>query len=505
MISQPPTINIIHGKALEVLKIFPDNHFHSVVTDPPYGLGKEPNIVEVMHDWVTQGYHEITGGGFMGKTWDAFVPQPIEWKEVYRVLKPGGYMLVACGTRTQDWMVSSLRFAGFEVRDVITWHYGSGFPKSLDVSKAIDKHFGKADEREVVGVSSTTGKRNNSSIDDKAGKEDRTFSNTTEVVNYITAPATAAAAEYSGYGTALKPATEFWTLVRKPLEKGLTVAQNMLKWGTGGINIDGSRIEYEEDDRLLKGGTYGGNRKSGEGTSIFGNGNKTVLYGDLPQGRWPANVIFDEFTADLLDEQSGETKSGKVVSDKDYYDGESITGFIRGKSTSENQYGDIGGASRFFYVAKASRSERNKGLEGLGFFKEHNHSRFDTCEVCGKYIFQNPERENSHCNCETPIRKNLVVHGNHHPTVKPISLMQYLVKLITPKAGHCLDPYNGSGTTGIACKLEGFAYTGIEQEADFVAISNHRIAAWEPEPLIKTSRKNGSLSVPDNPNQLTFF
>ena len=123
------------GNNIDILKTFPDNSIDSVVTDPPYGLGKEPNAVELLKDWITVGYHEVKGKGFMGKEWDAFVPQPLFWKEVYRVLKPGGYVLSFSGTRTYDWMVMGLRLAGFEIRDMIAWLYGSGFPKSMDISK----------------------------------------------------------------------------------------------------------------------------------------------------------------------------------------------------------------------------------------------------------------------------------------------------------------------------------------------------------------------------------
>lgn len=499
-----PEIKIIHGTSIEVLKGYPDNSVDAIVTDPPYGLGKEPDIMEVMKDWIEKGYHEIKGksGGFMGKQWDSFVPQPIEWKEVFRVLKPGGHALVACGTRTQDWMVASLRFAGFQIRDVITWHFGQGFPKSLDISKALDKYFGA--ERETTGVSSKTGKRKNSVIDDKKGKENRTFSNPDEVINYTSIPATEQAKQWAGFGTALKPATEFWTLCRKPISEK-TVSQNILKWGVGAINIDGSRIgdnagwSYPNGAGGIYSKEYQKNNKIANDWNKFSTteDNKSI---ESNAGRFPSNVIFDEFTAELLDNQTGELTSGVMKAGQQRTQDGGYHGGFPATATATATYGDSGGASRFYYVAKASRSERNKGLENLGIKKEHNHSRFDTCSICNKYIFQNATRE-SHCSCENPKRTNLIVHGNHHPTVKPVSLMRYLVRLITPQGGTVLDPYNGSGTTGIACKMEGFNYIGIEREADYVEISNYRIAAWEQEP---PEGKQKPKEAEYNPNQITM-
>lgn len=429
-------IEVIHGNNIEILKQYPDNYFDSVVTDPPYGLGKEPDSLEVMKDWIEKDCHEIKGVGFMGKEWDAFVPQPIFWKEVFRVLKNGGHVLSFFGTRTFDWGVMAMRFAGFEIRDTIYWHYGSGFPKSHNISKAIDAMMG------------------------------------------ATESATEDAKNWEGWGTALKPATEPIVMARKPLEKGLTIAENILKFGTGGINIDACRVKTSDD--LAK--NYQSIRKSdnemGErGYKMGFRQNKDSIAEATEStslGRFPANLIlshhedceykgtkkikgsscspsdvgkekdgkstngiygekenkitvshtdedgFEEVEEydchpdcpiKIMDEQSGTTKNGKVKS-------------------SMNQHGDSGGASRFFYVAKASKSERNKGLQG---------------------------------------EKNI------HPTVKPIKLMQYLVRLVTPPNGVVLDPYCGSGTTGIACTLEGFNFVGIEQDAEYCKIAESRI------------------------------
>lgn len=394
---------IICGDTYDALCSMEDNYVDSIVTDPPYGIS------------------------FMNKKWDYDVPEVKIWKEALRVLKPGGHMLVACGTRTQHRMVVNIEDAGFEIRDVITWHYGQGFPKSMDVSKSLDKNAGV--ERINAGIS-------------------------------------APAKQWEGWGTALKPATEFWTLCRKPIEEK-TVAANVLKYGTGGINIDGSRIETEDKIASTNNQNINGAYKSDNSER-----ERDTVYEQNTLGRFPANVIFDEFTASVLDSQSGNLKSGKPQGERHTEGGYNkkygsipVTGF-----------GDQGGASRFFYCAKASGSERNKGVDE-SFTKDIGHNRFDKCKNCGGIILQNPDRPSA-CKCEEPERENNVVKGNYHPTVKPVNLMRYLVRMITPKGGTCLDCYNGSGTTGIACKLEDFIYLGIESERDYCEISKARIEAW---------------------------
>lgn len=422
-------INIINGDCLEVLKTFPANHFDSVVTDPPYGLS------------------------FMGKKWDHQVPAIEIWQEVLRVLKPGGHMLVACGTRTQHRMVVNIEDAGFEIRDVITWHYGSGFPKSLDVSKAIDKTL-KA-KRKVVGISKNGSGAQSSKLQNH-GKGDTGigYMDGSGKEFEITAPATEQAKHYNGYGTALKPATEFWTLCRKPLEG--TVAQNVLKWGVGGLRINDCRVSLNGEEQ-----------PSGSAKRVFsanGFNTENKKYGDnttTPEnGRYPANVIFDEFAGDLLDEQSGTLKSGKPSgvkkSTNGYHGnimvGEPVTGF-----------GDQGGASRFFYCAKAGKSERNKGLQD--FEAKESGVKNDS----GRGFSESD-----------PYKK--VLNKNHHPTVKPVALMRYLVKLITPPGGECLDPFAGSCSTGIALVLEEMKGTLIEREAEYCDIGKARIAAWAVSP-----------------------
>jgi DNA modification methylase len=374
---------ILRGDCLEQMKTLGDNSVDAVVTDPPYGLS------------------------FMGKKWDYDVPSVDIWREVYRVLKPGGHVLSFGGTRTYHRMVVNIEDAGFEIRDSVYWHYGSGFPKSHNISKAIDKTMGV--ERVVIGH--TGNARPN-----RVGKAQETFGKQT-IGGQITIPQTDEAKQWDGWGSALKPATEPICLARKPLEKGLTLAENVLKHGTGAINIDGTRIEgkLEGDPNRFK------KTDGGWGVAQFHEAPKVRI-----EGRWPANVLFDEDAAAVLDEQSGQTKSGAMKREVESYDGESNTKFLRGRSGPSNQHGDTGGASRFFYVAKASKRERG--------------------------------------------------NGNAHPTVKPIKLMEYLITLITPPNGTVLDPFTGSGTTGVAAKRLGFNFIGCEMNEEYIAIAEKRIA-----------------------------
>lgn len=287
---------IYHGDCLEVLKTIPDNSVDSCVTDPPYGLSREPDIVEVLTKWLDGEDYHHRGGGFMGKTWDSFVPGPSVWREVYRVLKPGSHLLCFAGTRTQDLMTISLRLAGFEIRDVVEWLYFSGFPKSLDVGKAFDKR--ARVEREVVGQYSVT----RDFRDISGGRYgDKTVNSKAHVVN-ITAPATPLAKQWDGWGTALKPAHEPIILARKPLDG--TVADNVERWGTGALNIDGCRIPHDGDK-------LGGGRNVGSVRATDDNWNRPYM--DDPEylkrlaeeskrrtqkaeekGRFPANCVTTE-------------------------------------------------------------------------------------------------------------------------------------------------------------------------------------------------------------------
>ena len=417
---------------MELMLDMPDNSVDSIVTDPPYGLGKEPDPVEVMRGWCESGYHEVKGKGFMGKDWDAFVPQPVMWKEAFRVLKPGGHLLCFAGTRTVDWMAMSIRFAGFEIRDQIYWHYGSGFPKSLNVSKMLDKMAGaeRGTEYKPNFKNGTFGKGMG------GGKHGA----------HSDPPATEAARQWDGWGTALKPATEPIVMARKPLAKGNTVAANVQEYGTGAINIDATRV-------------------SGEGYSSGGK-NNSIAFGsslgkqercDGSQGRWPANLIHDgsEEVVELFPvTKSGSRKAGDYgVAGSDEVYGK------RGISAMPELNGDSGSAARFFYCAKASKADRDEGCEGLEARLRKTHG--DT-----------GPSDNAKPNGQTAV-----LSRNHHPTVKPTDLMRYLCRLVTPPGGVVLDPFMGSGSTGKAAVLEGFRFVGSEMQQEYFEIAKTRIDA----------------------------
>ena len=450
-------INLLHGDCLEQMKTLEDNSVDSIVSDPPYGIS------------------------FMAKKWDYDVPSVEVWKEAMRVLKPGGHALIACGTRTQHRMVVNIEDAGFEIRDVVSWIYGSGFPKSLNISKAVDKmdaaevqmarrykftewvrsHGVKSSDidaatgtnmgghyttqasqpaimtrehleacrhlfadvpqwvedecdkrsvesenfkkREVVG---TETRYNEPSGIVAAGRNERTL-----IERKITAPATDEAKQWDGWGTALKPACEFFTLARKPLSEK-TIAANVLKWGTGGINIDGCRVGTDDDCSRKKSIVKDTAAGFGKGAAMGGDGH--------PQGRFPANLIHDG-SQEVLD-LFPETKSGgKKVKDK--ANNEGLFGF--GGQPDNTTAASQGSAARFFYCPKASKKDREE--------------------------------------------------GNNHPTVKPTALMAYLCRLITPAGGTVLDPYMGSGSTGKAALREGFDFIGCELDPDYFKIAETRI------------------------------
>ena len=411
-------IKLLKGNCLEQMKSLPDNSVDSIVTDPPYGIS------------------------FMAKKWDYDVPSVEVWQEAMRVLKPGGHALIACGTRTQHRMVVNIEDSGFEIRDVVSWIYGSGFPKSLNISKAIDKAAGA--EREVVGVSSND--RPKSQV--KGGKAfDRAMDKGQEhqTIN-ITAPATPEAKQWDGWGTALKPACEFFTLARKPLSEK-TVAANVLKWGTGGINIDGCRVGTEGATKKVD------TNKCRESLGKYGDGLNGGKVSKLNMGRFPANLIHDG-SQEVLD-LFPETKSGVAV--KKNLDGRTYNAHqkwgMKAKAGEDIGYTDQGSAARFFYCPKASKKDRDEGLE-----EKEIESDLGSGDICKK-------RENR----VHPLRKNT------HPTVKPTALMQYLCRLITPTGGVVLDPYMGSGSTGKAAIKEGFGFVGCELDEDYFLIASQRV------------------------------
>ena len=428
--------SLIQGDCREVLKSLDENSIDACVTDPPYELG------------------------FMGKRWDAsgIAYDVALWKLVFRVLKPGAHLLAFGGTRTYHRMVCAIEDAGFEIRDQIQWLYGSGFPKSLDVSKAIDKVMGA--ERTVVGKISTQigNKLKSKEGPGRGGNKEAVKNRFTG--NLLGPPVLDEAKAWSGWGTALKPANEPICVARKPLSEK-TVAENVLKWGTGALNIDGCRVGTEQITVAHnKGDSFSQSYKARD---------KTPQHSHYTQhsGRWPANVILDEEAGKMLDEQSGERSGCKphtITASEKTRQRNKIKGW--GSVTVPKEkfagFADSGGASRFFYCPKASRSERNAGLEGM-----EKHTKYQDFGL--KQRMENGAVTNPRTNNES------AGSTNHHPTVKPIKLMEYLVKLVTPPGGKVLDPFMGSGTTGIACKNLGFEFVGIEQNEEYFAIAEKRL------------------------------
>jgi len=542
---------LLKGNCLETLKTLADNSVDSIVTDPPYELG------------------------FMGKTWDAsgIAYNQDLWAECLRVLKPGGHLLAFSGSRTYHRMTVAIEDAGFEIRDQIMWLYGSGFPKSLDVSKAIDKAAGA--EREVVGSSDNgiaggTGKH--------AGQEKSyRFAGEFE----ITAPATPEAQRWQGWGTALKPAHEPICVARKPLTG--TVASNVLEWGTGALNIDGSRVGTADG--------FGGGTKA---TSGFVNGYEGDGFVASTQGRWPANVIHDGSDEVLAGFPTSKSAAGTFTITKsggNTWDRADKGMFDAGRSSTFEGYGDEGSAARFFYCAKASKSERNAGLEPCRCDKLSAWAKEDQpappqagtellakrdTDASGTPLSDDSEWNTSlsgkgptdwspmaiksttstttnsttdwkTSNSSAPLNTSASTRGANlgtvsggnlatfagsssqsepsigisaeraghstgdadpatsaeslpasnkgdlfcpkcgglkggHPTVKPLALMRYLVKLVTPPHGTVLDPFLGSGSTAVACVLEGFDWIGCEMTEDYWPIIEARVAWAEAQP-----------------------
>ena len=540
---------IYTGDCLEVLAGLPENSVDTCITDPPYELG------------------------FMGKKWDSsgIAFQPETWQAVYRVLKPGAIMLAFGGTRTYHRMVCAIEDAGFEIRDTIAWVYGSGFPKSYDISKGIDKQAGATGEvigKEMVDVGMQSGNMH-------AGRK------SVIVERDITAPSTPEARLWHGWGTALKPAFEPIVVAMKPIDG--TFVNNALTWGVAGLWIDGGRVgfqddaDYQESTQKNRHGDFnsnGGIRVPTKG--IYHGDNRPPVNYEPSKGRFPANLIHSG-----EDEVVGlfpQTKSGNLNHGHKRGDGTGNS-FMGGGGVVQGNYGgDSGSAARFFYCAKSSRRERNNGLDGYLTVKYNNDKSnngglswkdvstvavqllrkvMSDTEALSFNIGESGESITGQClkdslstiltvisktieskilhsltlsltneytagaNCETAnggspaesvesLRKWILTTTNgsmelargasnvalqmllrtknadawsqatnFHSTVKPIELMRYLVRLTkTPTGGVVLDPFMGSGTTGIACVLEGREFIGIEREAEYVEIAEKRIAHY---------------------------
>ena len=445
---------ILQGDCLEVLATLPENSVDTCITDPPYGLG------------------------FMGKQWDTFdksqfgiagnegendlkvkknfkaLPRyrkdglyefTFDWAEaVYRVLKPGALLLAFGGTRTYHRMVCAIEDAGFEIRDTIAWVYGSGFPKSYNLGKGIDKQQGN--ERKTIRVRTDGNKGGGAkTYDDDSYVWDKPFEET------------AGNSGWDGWGTALKPAFEPIVVAMKPVDGNFV--NNALTWGVAGMWIDGGRVESKP---RLTGTRKDGDEINATPSSYLGSGTRKLQtsyderMAENRLGRFPANLIHDG--SDEVLEVFPETKSGSINGIYNNTIMAQSFGNRDGKPIHLKFEGDSGSASRFFYCAKASRAERNAGLEGME---------------------ERPAFDNPDGTMGGNMGSLSKPRANHHPTVKPIELMRYLVRLTkTPTGGVVLDPFMGSGTTGIACVLEGREFIGIEREPEYVEIAEKRIAHY---------------------------
>lgn len=452
-------MRLFNDNNMESMKHLQDNSVDSVITDPPYGLS------------------------FMNKKWDYEVPSIDFWKEVYRVLKPGGHILSFGGTRTYHRMVVNIEDAGFEIRDQIQYIYGSGFPKSLNIGKAVDKIEGN--ERKVVGSKGTYRDIRSGSLDVQL----------TENRDRIEVLETKGSSEYEGWGSALKPSVEPIVLARKPLSEK-SISENVMRWRTGGLNIDGCRIGFQGDKPNQIDCKRNKENQTGWAMGTLSDRENPYIPNDT--GRFPANVILEcccdeviqgeshvkmrnklngedickdatsykigagvpnydyndkgdihtnpDCPCYIMDEQSGVSKSTKMrTGDRDsFLNSNDVFGIKNdGKTKRIENFGD-GGASRFFYRAKVSKKERNLGLDDI---------------------------------------------SNTHPTVKPINLLTYLCRLITPERGIILDPFMGSGSTGVAALLEGFDFIGMELEKDYYEVAQKRIENYKQyESILKKNK-----------------
>lgn len=486
---------LFNDDCVRALSLMDENSIDAIVTDPPYGLSKTPDIEQVVRAWLAgEEYHN--GKGFMSQEWDSFVPSPRIWKEALRVLKPGGHIIAFAGARTQDLMGLSLRMAGFEIRDCVYWIYSGGFPKSLDISKAIDKHLGTFDQREVVAQQD---RLNAPSGNDAAGRD------SLPVTRNITLPASEQAKEWDGWGTALRPSVEPCILARKPLSES-TVAANVLEHDTGGLNINACRIPTGET--WTRRGHVSPNVHPGYGDGMFNIKNDSASHED---GRWPANAILDGSEEVIGEFDHAGVSTSKVVAKARRPGTIDGSGLGLHSSTNFYRYDDSGTAARYFmhipfdeedeqwtlplapeharsfyFCPKAQKGEREAGLDGHA---THPPQSVDALRNGGREA-DGGATEEAFPAQDSALNFGGVLGGNGkpinigprrnvHPTVKPIKLMRYLCRLVVPVGGVVLDPFMGSGTTGAAARLEGFSFVGVERDPQFFKIAEARIRHWE--------------------------
>jgi DNA modification methylase len=397
---------VINGNNVDVLRTFADNTFDSIVTDPPYGID------------------------FLGKAWDANTGALATYQECLRVLKPGGHILAFSAARTYHHLAVTLEQAGFEIRDQIMWIYSSGFPKSQDIGRSIQRTLGVKETKKNLNARSTAG----DSLYDSGHQK------TTPGQDVVCTDPEAKV--WEGWGTSLKPAHEPICLARKPLHKNLSIARNCQQWGVGALNIDATRVPYESATDIE---TYLDNKRGPMERAKIEDGAQIGMFEgkvgykaikreldpevDLPAGRFPSNVI-----------------------------------------------GEIPDYQKYFYCPKVSRAERHIGYD----LSQVPVNEFNDPAKVKEHPLWDESMGTSISRLQDKIRKSSS-NGNTHPTVKPIELMKYLIRLVTPAGGHVLDPFNGSGSTGCAAAELDYDYTGIELDANYVDIARKRIQAWHDQ------------------------
>ncbi len=465
-------VTIYHGDCRDVLPTL--EPVDAIVCDPPYGLGfmgkdwdspggtgdhsmRRTVEMNTVNTGVSrQGGRQRSGEGFVKRqARDARSQQ--EWhktwaREALRVAKPGAHLLAFGGTRTHHRLMVAIEDAGWEIRDVVMWVYGSGFPKSLDVGKAIDKAAGA--ERKVVGESVHKSGIADSNAGPQSRETDHAWAAGASVAAryQLTAPATDAAREWDGWGTALKPAWEPIIVARKPLAD--TVAANVQEHGTGALNIDACRVDYQDSADKASATPQGKPTSTGHAGAEpdAGRGlDRSEFARSEQKGRWPANLIHDgsdEVLAGFPQTTSGRFNQAQRKAENRTY------GKFNGYADPKQYDGDSGSAARFFYCAKASRAERNAGLDGARRITDD-----------GRQI-----------PIDNPYLRGEALRRNDHPTVKPVALMRYLCRLVTPPGGIVLDPFMGSGSTGLAARREGFRFVGVETEERYCEIAAQRMA-----------------------------
>lgn len=445
---------IINGDSMKVLDTLEENSIDSVVTDPPYGLttitkrfGKENSAPA---QFGKDGSFARLSKGFMGKEWDGSgIEYNVEfWSKVWRVLKPGGYLLAFGGSRTFHRIACAIEDAGFEIRDTIMWLYGSGFPKSMNIGLTIDKKNGV--ESEIVGTKDTPNLQDIGHKQKELGNGHIQSFGQIENAERLQYEIKKAKNEWNGWGTALKPAFEPIIVARKPVED--SVVNNVIKYGVGGINIDECRVGNEHFE--IKDGNYDDN----ENQSCFGNVKRTPKEYD---GRFPANVILTYDDTDFNEVCGGMPNTKSKGSEANYeFGSQDNASHLYTNIKSGHHFEDEGSAARYFYCAKASKKDRDSGLDMLEEKVVNDGRKTDI---------------------DNAFQRGLTSRKNIHPTVKPVELMQYLIRLVSPKGATILDPFNGSGSTGKAVAFENrereseFKYIGIELDPEYCEISKGRI------------------------------